>query len=111
MALERPSLYDTVRGGNGRDGILAIVLSPHLGEKLREPMIVGDREEIITQAVSQKAREYEVIVHALGYMPDHMHLSVSIPSKHAPSKFVQGVKGLASRNLNRDSREPIGHFS
>jgi len=81
------------------------------GTKYREPLIAGDREEIIRQSIALKARDFETLIHAIGFMPEHIHLVISIPPKIAPSDFVHDAKGLASRNVNRESAEDLGHFS
>lgn len=65
------------------------------GTKNREHFILGDREEIIRQSIALKAREFETLIHAIGFMPEHIHVVVSIPPKFAQADFVHGAKGLS----------------
>jgi len=43
------------------------------------------------------------IVHAVGVMPDHVHLAVSIPPTIAITDFMRLVKGSSSHLLNQMS--------
>jgi putative transposase len=39
--------------------------------------------------------------HAIGGMPDHIHLIVSIPPKLAIAEFVKRIKGSSARYINQ----------
>ena len=47
--------------------------------KNRHPMIGEMEVEIIGQSLKTTFDDLEVIPHAVGYMPDHVHVVVSIP--------------------------------
>ncbi|WP_273836290.1 IS200/IS605 family transposase [Halococcus sp. PRR34] len=65
-------------------------------------------EAVLTEAV---ARHVEAIIHEIAddkglevidltVQPDHIHLFVSSPPKHAPSLLVNWFKGISSRKYN-----------
>lgn len=72
--------------------------------KNRRPMI-GDLEaQIIGRSLKLTFTELEVIPHAVGYMPDHIHVAVSPPLKVALADLVRRMKGASSRAVNADPR-------
>lgn len=68
--------------------------------KGRAPMLDEERRRAIDPAMRAACRERGAIVHASGFMPDHVHLAVSIPPRVAVSDLVRMVKGNASYLLN-----------
>jgi putative transposase len=69
----------------------------------------ADRESLLYEYIGQKAQFLEVQLHAIGGMPDHIHLIVSIPPKIAIAEFVKRIKGGSSHYLNELSRDK--HFA
>ena len=45
------------------------------------------------------------MVHAIGGMPDHVHMAVTLPPSIAVSSFVGQLKGVSSRKVH-DSLDP-----
>ena len=68
--------------------------------KGREPFIDADREALLLPSFQATCSDHSVRCHAIGVMPDHIHLAVSIPPKIAVSEFVKTVKGSSSHLLN-----------
>src|SRR5688500_15134810 len=69
--------------------------------KAREPMIEADAARVIERSIRAKSRDLGGIVHAFGWMPDHVHLAVSIPPNVAISAFVGQLKGASSQAVNQ----------
>jgi REP element-mobilizing transposase RayT len=63
-------------------------------------MVLDDGREGIFRNVNQAAcTEMSVLIHAVGVVPDHVHLAVSIPPKWAVADVVRRIKGSSSRAL------------
>jgi putative transposase len=80
--------------------------------KGREPLI-GDREkQIIRWSMRTTLDELQVLLHAVGMMPDHVHLVVSVPPKVAVADVVRRLKGASSHAANHvDTRRSSGVFA
>ena len=70
------------------------------GTKKREHIITDDRIELIRTSLTATALEHEAIVHAIGIMPDHIHVAITIPPKIAVSDLIGRMKGASSRRVN-----------
>ena len=80
--------------------------------KNREPTIDADRAATIDHALRAAARERGAVVHAVGVMPDHVHVAVSIPPRLAAADLVQALKGGTSHLLNHGPlRRPDAPFA
>jgi putative transposase len=66
----------------------------------RMALITPDLESSLYDYVDQKSQFLQVQLHAIGGMPDHIHLIVSIPPKLAIAEFVKRIKGSSSHYLN-----------
>ena len=73
------------------------------GTKNREPLITPACDEVIQRSIRLHCQDYSALVHAIGTMPDHVHLAVSIPPRVSLSDFMHRIKG-ASSHLIRDSQ-------
>jgi putative transposase len=71
------------------------------GTKNRYPLIDEAREETIRRSIRATCEEHRALVHGIGVMPDHVHLSVSIPPRISASDFIQFVKGSSSHLINQ----------
>jgi putative transposase len=67
----------------------------------RQPTITPDRERVIYAVIYTKAKELQLIVHAVGAVKDHIHVVVSIPPKLAVSDCVRHLKGASAYTLNQ----------
>jgi putative transposase len=74
----------------------------------RLPLITPDREPRLYQNILHTIHTLEAQCHAIGGMPDHIHLIVSIPPKIAIAEFVKRIKGSSARYINQS--EPIQTF-
>jgi REP element-mobilizing transposase RayT len=66
----------------------------------REPSIDDLRAETIKRSIRLLAQESHALTHAIGVMPDHVHVAISVPPKIAIADFVHQVKGASSRLIN-----------
>jgi putative transposase len=71
----------------------------------RHPLILPAHEPILHEYLHQKIKRLDAHCYAIGGMPDHIHLIVSIPPKISIAEFVKHLKGGSSRHLNQS----IGH--
>lgn len=67
-------------------------------------MLIGERAKIVEAATRPKARCLGCLVHAVAVQPDHVHIALLIPPKHAPASVIGQLKGASSRLLHL--REP-----
>jgi putative transposase len=74
--------------------------------KYREAMITPERKARLQQAFRVVARDNGASTPAVGGMPDHVHVAVSIPPSIAVSVYVQWLKGSSSRYLTKQITEP-----
>jgi putative transposase len=76
----------------------------------REPLISDERVDVIRQAFAAIATKEGMYVHAIGIMPDHVHLALSIPPRLAVSNVVKDLKGLSSRRIKTGAPEHDSFF-
>lgn len=67
--------------------------------KHRSPVIDERVESIVRRSIYGIADEHSSKVWAIGMMPDHVHVAISIPPKNAVSKVVNDIKGTTSHLL------------
>ena|SRR5215217_3762982 len=68
--------------------------------KNREPAI-GELEDVeIRRSLKMTSEDLDLIPHAIGVMPDHVHFAVSIPPKLAVADVVRRLKGGSSHAVN-----------
>jgi putative transposase len=80
------------------------------GTKSREPLIDDDRAVVIERSIRVVCHEAGVILHAIGGMPDHRHLAVSIPPRLAIAEFMRRAKGESSHLLNHSAGREGGDW-
>ena len=73
--------------------------------KGREPLISPQVASVLDQSIRSSCDAQQIILHALGTMPDHVHLAASIPPALALATVVGRIKGAASRAIN----ETVAH--
>jgi putative transposase len=81
------------------------------GTRDRVPLIDDERAEMLQRSFRASCHEAGVIVHAIGVMPDHVHLAVSIPPRLAVSDFVRHLKGSASHLVNHAAAQGDAGFA
>lgn len=74
-------------------------------------MIDGGIARQITQSIHSTCMQEHAFIHALGFMPDHVHMAVSIPPTIAVAEFIRLVKGRSSHALNLNGVGRPGHQS
>ena len=68
--------------------------------KGREPSLDPARQETVRRVVSTACRDIGVIVHAVGTMPDHVHVVASVPPAMALATAIGRWKGSAAHAIN-----------
>ena len=74
------------------------------GTKHREPLIDESAAALIRQTARTTCNAHRALLHAIGMMPDHVHLAVSLPPSLAVSNFVRAVKSKSSFEINASLR-------
>jgi putative transposase len=72
--------------------------------KDREPLIDEERVAVIQRSFRATCHENGTVVHAIGMMPDHVHLAVSIPPRLSIAALARELKGSSSHLLNHDAK-------
>lgn len=66
----------------------------------REPSVDEALARVVEWSIRTTCTDQKVILHAVGVMPDHVHVAVSIPPSVAVSTFVGRLKGASSHAIN-----------
>lgn len=66
----------------------------------RDPILHDDVERGAHHCISDQAGEMGCTVVAMGGMPDHVHVMLRVPAKHAPAKVANQLKGVSSRLIS-----------
>ena len=78
----------------------------------REALLDEAMAGTVERSVRTTCRDRGAILHAVGVMPDHVHIAVSIPPSIAVATFVGRLKGAASHAVNAlDGRSSDDSFS
>jgi len=64
-------------------------------------LIHAELEAEVWRLVRQAAERTDVMVYAVGGIPDHVHVAASIPPSIAISEAVGRIKGGSSRSVNQ----------
>lgn len=68
--------------------------------KYRRSVLTGTVARHVKEIIQEIAGDKELEVIDLTVQPDHIHLFVSSPPKHAPSLLANWFKGISSRKYN-----------
>jgi putative transposase len=68
--------------------------------KQREPLLNERIEAMVYGVVLNKAKELGIIIHAIGGVEDHIHVTTTIPPKLAVAEGVRQLKGASSYYVN-----------
>jgi len=80
------------------------------GTKNRERVITAPRFELIREAIAAVTVDMDVMIFAIGAMPDHLHVVVAIPPRISVADAVHRMKGVSSHRVNQASGGPIDQF-
>lgn len=69
--------------------------------KRRAPLIDATIDDLLRRSLSAKCHDLKIVVHAIGTMPDHVHLALSIPPSIAIATAVGQLKGTSSHLINQ----------
>jgi REP element-mobilizing transposase RayT len=76
----------------------------------RRPLLTGDREAHAYALIQQQCRHMKAEVLALGGIPDHVHLLVTLPTTLGVADFMETVKGVSAHAMNKASGSPTFSF-
>lgn len=62
----------------------------------RESLISDAEETIIKRSLAMTCDDMGLIRHAVGIMPDHVHIALSIPPRNSVSEVMKRLKGASS---------------
>jgi putative transposase len=71
--------------------------------KGRAPLIDEVNESVIRLSIQTTCRSEKSILHALGMMPDHVHVAASVPPSVSLACFVGHLKGSSALAVNASS--------
>jgi putative transposase len=80
------------------------------GTRGREPLIDPKVEHVLRGSFRTTLESAESLIHGMGFMPDHVHLALSIPPAIAVSNVVKTLKGASSHLVNRADVLPAGEL-
>ena len=78
--------------------------------KARESLIGVCEDETIRETFGSTAHRMGLMIHAVGTMPEHVHIAISIPPKYSVAEVVRAMKGSASRFINLKSQSEASLF-
>lgn len=67
----------------------------------RHPWLVADRAALVEAALRKKTHDLGGLVHAVGVMPEHVHIAVSLPPTMSMAEMVSELKGATSFLVRR----------
>jgi putative transposase len=68
----------------------------------RESVLTEDVRAIVERSMRLTSDDLGLICHAIGFMPEHMHVAVSIPPRHAVSEVMKRLKGDSSHAVRAE---------
>ncbi len=78
----------------------------------RAPLLDAESQAIVRASIRETATFLRLVVHAIGLMPDHVHVAVSLPPSIPVAEVVRRFKGASSFVLNQTARAgSLSHFA
>src|SRR5215210_3959944 len=71
----------------------------------RQPAITSEIETLLNRSFTLTAEDLGLIIHAVGYMPDHVHMTLSIPPRLSGAEAVRRIKGASTHRVNEQCAE------
>ncbi|CAN5457232.1 hypothetical protein BH09CHL1_BH09CHL1_14020 [soil metagenome] len=75
----------------------------------RLPLLDEHLAETVRQSIAAVSTSHRSLIHAIGIMPDHVHVAISIPPAKSISIVMQGLKGVSSKRINLNGTD-FGEF-
>ena len=76
------------------------------GTKYHQPLIGDEDAAVVERSIRTTLRSLGAMPHAIGVMPDHVHVAVSIHPSVSISKGVGRMKGASAFALNHHPSRP-----
>jgi putative transposase len=78
----------------------------------RLPPIDERAETVVLRSFELTAADVDLNLHAVGFMPDHVHIALTIPPKVVVSEAIRRLKGASTHALNeRLAHDADGRFA
>lgn len=81
--------------------------------KYRRKVLYGAIRRDLQTVLHKLSRQKECEIKEGKLMPDHVHMLISIPPKHAPSRIIGFLKGKSSiwvaQNIEQKHKNFVGH--
>lgn len=68
----------------------------------REPVLTDEVRALVERSMRLTNDDLGLVCHAIGFMPDHVHVAVSIPPRHAVSEVMKRLKGASSHAVRAE---------
>ncbi len=68
----------------------------------REPVLSGDVRTLVERSMRRSSDDLRLVRHAIGFMPDHVHVALSIPPRPAVSEVMKRLKGASSHAVRAE---------
>jgi putative transposase len=69
-----------------------------------KPILRGEVGQRLRELVREICKSYDIDILKGHIRPDHVHLLLSVPVTHSPSRVMNAIKGKSSNRLMRDFR-------
>jgi putative transposase len=66
----------------------------------RQPLLTPAREKVFYKILHDKAKDFDLKIHAIGCVDDHVHVALSIPPRISIAECVKHLKGTSSHAIN-----------
>jgi putative transposase len=66
----------------------------------RSPLISTEEDAVIRRSFELTVGDLDLVPHAVGLMPDHAHIVVSIPPRVSVAEAAKRLKGASARAVN-----------
>src|SRR5262249_12224923 len=74
--------------------------------KERQPVLDDADARVVNLSIRTTLRSFKADAHAIGVMPDHVHVAASIPPNVSLAEVIGRMKGASAHALNHQSDRP-----
>lgn len=69
--------------------------------KYRHPVITGELEQWLKEYTRDYFKQHDMVINAIEFMPDHIHILFDAPPSICISDFVNAYKSASSRKVRK----------
>src|SRR5687768_6883724 len=96
LEIMTPAAWIAAEGGNSSMPYWRLHYHLVWATQHREPLIDEETRTIVERSLRLSIDDLGLICHAIGFMPDHLHVAASIPPRHAVAEVLKRLKGTSS---------------